>query len=124
VQIHSYKGYSPLQNALWTDEKNSFFVESIKEAMLTKMHFHDFSRNDFLLWFQTTPNYGKKCIHFEKYKIPAREEKLTPSTLEICNPVAPNMKDHRNICPGSSIYIYEFLIWPLYGKTCYGCDLL
>jgi hypothetical protein len=30
-----------LHYALWTDENNIFLVESIKEAIMTKMHFQD-----------------------------------------------------------------------------------
>jgi hypothetical protein len=37
--------------ALWTDEKNSFLVETIKAVIMIKTHFQDISCNDFLLWF-------------------------------------------------------------------------
>jgi hypothetical protein len=36
-----------ITNSLWTDEKNSFLVETTKAVIMTKTHFQDLTCNDF-----------------------------------------------------------------------------
>jgi hypothetical protein len=44
----------PVTNALWTDERDSVLVETIKAVIVTKTHFHDLSCNDFYIDFKET----------------------------------------------------------------------
>jgi hypothetical protein len=38
-----------ISNALWTDEKGNFLVETIKAVIVTKTHFEELSCNDFCI---------------------------------------------------------------------------
>jgi hypothetical protein len=44
-----------ITNALWTDEKGRFLVETIKGVVITKTHFEDLSCNNFYTLISNNP---------------------------------------------------------------------
>jgi hypothetical protein len=68
-------------NALWTDGKGRFLVETIKAVIVTKKHFKELSCNDFYNLIPNNPKLLQEIRSSAKYKICAQEERTTPSTL-------------------------------------------
>jgi hypothetical protein len=68
-------------NGLWSDEKSSFLVETIKAVVITNTHFEDFSCNDFYTLISNNPKLLQEIRSSTKYKTSAQEERTTPSTL-------------------------------------------
>jgi hypothetical protein len=70
-----------ITNALWTDEKSRFIVETTKAVIVTKTHFEEFPCNDFYALISINPNLLQEIRSSTKYKTSAREERTHPSTL-------------------------------------------
>jgi hypothetical protein len=70
-----------ITNALWTDRKNRFLIETIKAVIVTKMHFEELSCNDFYTLISNSPKLLQEICSFMKYKTSAQEERTAPSTL-------------------------------------------
>jgi hypothetical protein len=68
-----------ITNALWTDEKSSFLVETIKAVIVTKTHFGELSCNFYTL-ISNNPKLLQEIRSSSKYKTSAQEERTTPST--------------------------------------------
>jgi hypothetical protein len=68
-----------ITNALWTDEKSCFLVETIKAMTVTKTYFDELSCNDFLI--SNKPKLLQGIHSSTKYKTSAHAERTTPSTL-------------------------------------------
>jgi hypothetical protein len=66
-------------NALWTDEKSRFLVETIKAVIVTKTHFEELSCNDFCTFISNNPKLLEEILLSTKYKTSAQEERTTPS---------------------------------------------
>jgi hypothetical protein len=71
-----------ITNALWTDEKNSFLVETIKAVIVTKTHFQDISCNDFCTLILNKPKLLQEIRSSRKYGISTQKEKPTTSTSD------------------------------------------
>jgi hypothetical protein len=63
-----------ITNALLTDEKSSFLVETIKAVIVTKTHSEELPCNG----FQNVPNYFKKFVHLRstRHLIKKKEQLL------------------------------------------------
>jgi hypothetical protein len=73
-----------ITNALWTDEKNSFLVETIKAVIVTKTHFQDLSCNDFYSLILRNPKYCKKFVRAGSTEhLPKRRNQLLQHQMEI-----------------------------------------
>jgi hypothetical protein len=70
-----------ITNALWTDEKSHFLVETIKAVTVTKTHFEELSCNDYHTLISNNPKLLQEIRSSTKYKTSAQEERTTPSTL-------------------------------------------
>jgi hypothetical protein len=70
-----------ITNALWTDEKSRFLVETIKALIVTKTHFEELSCNDFYTLISSNSKLLQEIRSSTKYKTSAQEERTTPSTL-------------------------------------------
>jgi hypothetical protein len=68
-------------DALWTDEKSRFLVETIKAVIVTKTHFEELSCNDFYTLISNNPKLLQEIRSSTKYKASAQEERTAPSTL-------------------------------------------
>jgi hypothetical protein len=69
-----------ITNALWTNEKNRFLVETIKAVIVTKTDFEKISCGFYTL-ISHNPKLLKEIRSSKTYKISAQEERVTPSTL-------------------------------------------
>jgi hypothetical protein len=49
-------------NALWTDEKSRFHVETIKAVIVTKTHFEEISCNDSYTLFSNNPKSFQEIL--------------------------------------------------------------
>jgi hypothetical protein len=67
-------------NALWTDEKSHFLVETIKAVIVTQKHFEELSCNNFCVLISNNPKLLQEIRSSTKYKTSAQEERTTPST--------------------------------------------
>jgi dynactin complex subunit len=56
----TYRVFS-ITNALWTDEKSRFLVETIKTVIVTKTHFEEISCNDFYTLISNNPKLQDNC---------------------------------------------------------------
>jgi hypothetical protein len=72
-----------ITNAMWTDKKSRFLVETIKTVIVTKIHFEELSGNDFYTLISDNPKLFQEIRSSTKYKTSAREERTTPSTLTL-----------------------------------------
>jgi hypothetical protein len=72
-----------ITNALWTDEKNCFLVETIKAVIVTKTYFEELSCNYFYTLISNYPKLFQEIRSSVKYKASAEEERTTPSTLTV-----------------------------------------
>jgi hypothetical protein len=70
-----------ITNALWTDEKSRFLVETIKAVIVTKTHFQQLSCNDFYTLISNNPKSLQEIRSSTKYKTSAQEERTTPATF-------------------------------------------
>jgi hypothetical protein len=70
-----------IKNALWTDEKNSFLVETIKAMIVTKTHFRDLS-HDFYTLILNKPKLLREIRSSRKYGTSALKEEPTTSTSD------------------------------------------
>jgi hypothetical protein len=68
-------------NALRTDERSHFLVETIKAVIVTKTHFEELSRNDFYTLISNNPKLLQEVHSSTKYKTSIQEERTTPSML-------------------------------------------
>jgi methyl coenzyme M reductase beta subunit len=64
-------------NALWTDEKSRFLVETIKAMMATETHFEEFSCNAFCTLISNNPKLLQEIRSSAKYKTSAQKERTT-----------------------------------------------
>jgi hypothetical protein len=78
----SFERVFPIINALWTDEKNSFLVETIKAVIVTKTHFQDLSCNDFYTLILKKPKSLQEIRSSRKYRTSAQKEEPTTSTSD------------------------------------------
>jgi hypothetical protein len=77
--VQLYREFS-ITNALWTDKKIRFLVETIKAVTVTKTCFEELSCNNFYALISNNPKLLKEICSSMKYKTSAQEEKTTPST--------------------------------------------
>jgi hypothetical protein len=63
-----------ITNALWTEEKSRFLVETIKAVVVTKTHFEELSCNDFYTLISNKPKLLQEIRSPTKYKTSAQEE--------------------------------------------------
>jgi hypothetical protein len=70
-----------ITDALWTDEKSRFLVETIKAVIVTKTRFEELSCNDFYTLISNSSNLLQEIRSSTKYKQSVQEEITTPSTL-------------------------------------------
>jgi hypothetical protein len=70
-----------ITNALWTDEKSRFLVETIKAVIVTKTHFEEPLCNDFYTSISNNPKLLQEIRSSAEYKTFAQEERTTSSTL-------------------------------------------
>jgi hypothetical protein len=70
-----------ITNALWTDEKSHFLIETMKAVIVAKTHFEELSCNDFYTLISNNPKLLQEIRSSVKYKASAQEERTTPSTL-------------------------------------------
>jgi hypothetical protein len=70
-----------ITNALWTDQKSHFLVETIKAVLITKTHLEELSCNDFYTLFSNSPKLLQEIRSSMKYKTSAQEERIIPATL-------------------------------------------
>jgi hypothetical protein len=70
-----------ITNALWTDEKSHFLVETIKAVTVPKTHYEELSCNNFYTLTSNNPKLLQEIRSSTKYKTSAQEERTTPSTL-------------------------------------------
>jgi hypothetical protein len=69
-----------ITDALCTDEKSRFLVETIKAVIVTKKHFEELSCHDFCTSISKNPKLLREIRSSAKYKISAQEETTAPST--------------------------------------------
>jgi hypothetical protein len=63
-------------NALCTDEKNRFLVETIKSMIVTKTHFEELSCSDLYTSISNSPKF-KKFVHLRRTRhLSKRKEQL------------------------------------------------
>jgi hypothetical protein len=67
-----------ITNAVWTDENNSFVVETI----VINTHFQDLSRNDFYTLILKKPKLLQEIRSSQKYGTSAQREEPTTSTSD------------------------------------------
>jgi hypothetical protein len=70
-----------ITNAMWSDEKSRFLVETIKAVIVTKQIFEELSWNDFYNLISNNPKLFQEIRSSTKYKTSAKEERTTPSML-------------------------------------------
>jgi hypothetical protein len=71
-----------ITNTICTDEKNSFFVETMKAVIVTKTHFQDLSCNDFHTLILKKPKLLQEIRLSRKYGTSAQKEEPTTSTSD------------------------------------------
>jgi hypothetical protein len=71
-----------ITHALWTDEKNSFHIETIKAMIVTKTHFQDLSCNNFCTLILKNPKLLQEIHSFWKYGTSAQKEEPAASTSD------------------------------------------
>jgi hypothetical protein len=71
-----------ITDALWTDEKNSFLIATIKAVIVTKTHFQDLSCNDFYTLTLKKPKLLQEIHSSQKYRTSAQKEEPTTSTSD------------------------------------------
>jgi hypothetical protein len=69
-----------ITDALWTDEKSRFLVETIT-AVIVKTHFEDFRATISITLISNSPKLLREIRSSTKYKTSAQEERTAPSTL-------------------------------------------
>jgi hypothetical protein len=69
-----------ITNALWTDEKSRFLVETIKAVIVTKTHFEELPCNDFYTLISNNLKLLQEIRSSMKYKTSAQVERTAPST--------------------------------------------
>jgi hypothetical protein len=62
-----------ITNALWTDENNSFLVETTQAVIVTKVHFQDLSCNDFNTLISKKPKLLQEIRSSRKYGTSAQK---------------------------------------------------
>jgi hypothetical protein len=70
-----------ITDAVWTEEKSRFLVETIKAVIVTKTHFQELSCNYFNTSISNNPKLLQEIRSSAKYETSAQEERATPSTL-------------------------------------------
>jgi hypothetical protein len=70
-----------ITDALWTDEKSRFLVETIKAVIVTKTHFEELSCSAFYALISSIPKLLQEIRSCTKYKTSAEEARTVPSTL-------------------------------------------
>jgi hypothetical protein len=80
--IASIERVFSITNAVWTDEKNSFLVETIKAVIVTETHFQDLSCNDFYTLILEKPKLLQEICLSRKYGTSAQKEEPTTSTSD------------------------------------------
>jgi hypothetical protein len=70
-----------ITNALWTDGKSHFLVETTKVVIVTETFFEELSCNDFYTLISNNPKLLQEIRSYMKYKTSAQVERTTPSTL-------------------------------------------
>jgi hypothetical protein len=70
-----------ITNALWTDEKSRFLVETIKAMTVTETHFEKLSCNNFYTLISDNLKLLQEIRSYAKYKTSVQEERTTPSTF-------------------------------------------
>jgi hypothetical protein len=60
-----------ITNALWTDQKSRFLVETIKAVLVTKTHFEELPCNDFCTLISNNTKLLQEIRSSMKYKISA-----------------------------------------------------
>jgi hypothetical protein len=70
-----------ITNALWTDEKSRFLVETIKAVIVTKTHFEEPLCNSFYTLISYNPKVHLDICSSRKYNSSAQEESTSPSTF-------------------------------------------
>jgi hypothetical protein len=71
-----------ITNALQTDEKNSFLIETVKAVIVTKTHFQDLSYNDLYTLILKKPKLLQEIRSSRKYGTSAQKEEPTTSTSD------------------------------------------
>jgi hypothetical protein len=71
-----------ITNAPWTDEKNSFLVETIKAVIETTINFQDLSCNDFYTLILKKPKLLQEIRSSRKYGTSAQKEEPSASTSD------------------------------------------
>jgi uncharacterized protein YpiB (UPF0302 family) len=70
-----------ITNAMWTDEKSPFLVETTKAVIVIKIHFEELSCNHTYTLISNSPKLLQEIRSSTKYKTSAQEERTSPSTL-------------------------------------------
>jgi hypothetical protein len=70
-----------ITNALSTDEKSRFLIETIKAVIVTKTHFEVPSCSDSCTLISNSPKLPQEIHSSTKYKTSAQKERTTPSIL-------------------------------------------
>jgi hypothetical protein len=68
-----------ITNALWTDKKSCFLVETIKVVIVTKTHFQKLSCSDFYALISNNPKLLQEIYSSTKHKT-STQDRTTPST--------------------------------------------
>jgi hypothetical protein len=71
-----------ITNTVWTDEKNSFLVETIKTVKVTKTHFQDLSCDDFKTLILKKPKLLQEICSSRKYGTSVQKEEPYASTSD------------------------------------------
>jgi hypothetical protein len=72
---------SAITNALWSEEKSSFLVETIKAVTVTKTHFEELSYNDFYTLISRNRKLLQEIRSSTRYKTSTHGERTVLSTL-------------------------------------------
>jgi hypothetical protein len=70
-----------ITNALWTDERSRFLVETINAVTATKTYFDEHSCNDYCTLISNNHKLVQEIRSSTKYKTSAQQERTSPSTL-------------------------------------------
>jgi hypothetical protein len=71
-----------ITNALWTDGKSRFLVETIKAVIVTKTHFEEISCNDFYTLISNNPKFKKFVrLRSTRHLLKRKNWKLTSNTI-------------------------------------------
>jgi hypothetical protein len=69
-----------ITNALRTDEKSCYLVETIKAVIIIKTHFEELLCNNFYTLISNNPKLLQEIRSSTKYKTSAQEVRTIPST--------------------------------------------